>query len=288
MYSLSAFRSRLYHRLFRLNTPSGRSVEYLCALVALLSVAAVFAESGAGTQYQLSFHQWHIFVLFELTFTLFFTAEYLLRVMCWPSPARYVFSFWGFIDLATLLPLYVMWLWPEIAISYLVAWRAMRAIRVLRILKLLRLMPAVNTLWQAVIAARHQLILFYAFIGILLVVAGATMYGLEGAANGFTSLGMSLYWAVVTVTTVGYGDITPHTVAGRLVASLLILIGYSVIAIPTGIIGAQLNSEMQRKKRQLYCPACDARDQPPHARFCHQCGTALQIKNTWPVSRVLY
>ena len=163
------------------------------------------------------------FIAIEIGFTLVFTLEYVLRVLIWPEPVRYVFSFWGFIDLATILPLYVLWLWPELAIHYFFAWRAMRAIRVLRILKLLRLMPALNSLWRAVVNARHQLILFYSFIAIVLVTAGALMYGIEGAVNGFTSLGVSVYWAVVTVATVGYGDITPHTPLGRLVASLLIL-----------------------------------------------------------------
>ncbi|KAA1337825.1 ion transporter, partial [Escherichia coli] len=121
--------------------------------------------------------------------------------------AKYVFSFWGFIDLATILPLYVMWLWPEISLNYVFAWRAMRAIRVLRILKLLRFMPSLRVFWVAIVSARHQLILFYSFIAIVMIVFGSLMYLIEGPKYGFTTLNASVYWAIVTVTTVGYGDI---------------------------------------------------------------------------------
>lgn len=189
-----------------------------------------------------------------------------------------MFSFWGFIDLATILPFYVIMLWPEIGVEYLFAWRAMRVIRVLRILKLLRLMPALNSLWGAIVNSRHQLILFYVFISIVMIVAGALMYGIEGPVNGFTTLSTSVYWAIVTVTTVGYGDITPHTPAGRMVASVLILIGYSVIAIPTGIISAQLTNELQKRRQERVCPHCKQRDHEPKAHYCNSCGTALPNK----------
>lgn len=275
MVAISALRHRLYHFLFDQRTRTGRRFEALCGLFALLSVIVIFIESGIGTTYHLTFDEWHAFVLLEVGFTLMFTLEYLLRVCCWPQPARYVFSFWGFIDLATILPLYVILLWPEIGVEYLFAWRAMRVIRVLRILKLLRLMPALNSLWSAIVNSRHQLILFYAFIGIVMVVAGALMYGIEGPVNGFTTLSTSVYWAIVTVTTVGYGDITPHTAPGRTVASILILIGYSVIAIPTGIITAQMTSEFQKRRHERVCPHCKQRDHDPKARYCNGCGTAL-------------
>lgn len=275
MLAISALRHRLYHFLFDQRTRTGRRFEALCGLFALLSVIVIFIESGIGTTYHLTFDEWHAFMLLEVGFTLMFTLEYLLRVCCWPQPARYVFSFWGFIDLATILPLYVILLWPEIGVEYLFAWRAMRVIRVLRILKLLRLMPALNSLWSAIVNSRHQLILFYAFIGIVMVVAGALMYGIEGPVNGFTTLSTSVYWAIVTVTTVGYGDITPHTAPGRTVASILILIGYSVIAIPTGIITAQMTSEFQKRRHERVCPHCKQRDHDPKARYCNGCGTAL-------------
>lgn len=117
---------------------------------------------------------------------------------------------------ATILPLYVMWLWPEISLNYVFARRAMRAIRALRILKLLRFMPSLNVFWRAIVSARHQLILFYSFIAIVMVIFGSLMYLIEGPEYGFTTLNASVYWAIVTITTVGYGDITPHTPLGRI------------------------------------------------------------------------
>ena len=278
-----SLRRTLFRRLFDQQTRSGRRFEALCGLLALLSVITIFIESSMGSQLTFTPQEWHLFIWLEIGFTLIFTLEYILRVIAWPSPVRYVFSFWGVIDLATMLPLYVLWLWPELALHYFFAWRAMRAIRVLRILKLLRYMPALHSLWRAVINARHQLILFYAFVGIVMVSAGALMYAIEGEASGFTSLGVAVYWAVVTVTTVGYGDITPHSVSGRFVASVLILIGYSVIAIPTGILTAQMSNELQQSKRARRCPRCHLEDHNPEAHYCMRCGEQLpQLKETYP------
>ena len=144
MGMLSAARLRLYHLLFDQNRRSGRRFEGLCGLFALLSVLVIFIESGLGTQYHLTLDEWHIFVWLELLVTAVFTLEYLLRIATWPNPLHYIFSFWGLIDLATILPLYVMWLWPEISLNYVFAWRAMRAIRALRILKLLLFNPSNN------------------------------------------------------------------------------------------------------------------------------------------------
>ncbi|WNN50485.1 ion transporter [Siccibacter colletis] len=272
-------RRHLFHLLFDQRTRSARRVEAFCGLMALLSVIVVFFESSRMMRHNSAPPHPGIWLSIEVAFTLFFTLEYLLRLILAARPARYVFSFWGILDLATLLPLYVYWLWPEIAVSYLFIWRAMRAVRALRILKLLRYMPSLRLVGEAVSNARHQLILFYAFIAIVMVVAGALMYGIEGGENGFDSLGASVYWAVVTVTTVGYGDLTPHTSAGRVVASLLILIGYSVIAIPTGILSSQMTESLQRRRLARVCRRCHCGDHKLDALFCHHCGAALpQLK----------
>lgn len=274
--SVSLIRRRMYGFLFDQNTRTGRRVEGLCGLFALLSVLIIFIESGLGTQYHLTVNEWHLFVRLELFVTLVFTLEYLLRVFSWPDPARYVFSFWGFIDLATILPLFVMWLWPEISINYVFAWRAMRVIRVLRVLKLLRFMPSLQVFWTAIKSARHQLILFYSFIAIVMIVFGSMMYLIEGPKYGFTTLNASVYWAIVTVTTVGYGDITPHTPLGRIVASVLILIGYSVIAIPTGLITSHMSAAFQSRESQRRCSRCQQAIHEQDARYCHRCGSELQ------------
>lgn len=272
---LSAARLRLYHLLFDQTRRSGRRFEGLCGLFALLSVVIIFVESGLGSQYHLSLDEWHIFVWLELGVTAVFTAEYILRVISWPNPLRYIFSFWGFIDLATVLPLYVMWLWPEMSLEYVFAWRAMRVIRALRILKLLRFMPSLNIFWRAIVSARHQLILFYSFIAIVMVIFGSLMYLIEGPQYGFTTLNASVYWAIVTITTVGYGDITPHTPLGRILASVLILIGYSIIAIPTGLITTHMTTALQNRRARRVCPNCNNAEHDKNARFCHACGTEL-------------
>jgi len=271
-----SLRLRLYQILFDQNTRSGRSIEALCGFFALFSVVIIFIESGVDSHYHLSFDQWHAFVYLELLITLVFTVEYLLRVLCWPQPAKYVFSFWGIIDLVTVLPLYVLWLWPEIGVNYVFAWRALRTIRVLRVLKLLRYMSSLRIFWLAIVSARHQLMVFYFLIAIVMVVFGSLMYGIEGPENGFVTLGASVYWAVVTATTVGYGDITPHTPVGRMVASMLILIGYSVIAIPTGLITTHMSNEYQTRRNARICQNCRHTGHDKGARFCNACGTELQ------------
>ena len=235
----------------------------------------IFIESGLGTQYHLTVDEWHVFVWLELIVTAVFTCEYILRIISWPNPLKYIFSFWGIIDLATILPLYVMWLWPEISIEYVFAWRAMRAIRALRILKLLRFMPSLNIFWTAIISARHQLILFYSFIAIVMVIFGALMYLVEGPRYGFTTLNASVYWAIVTITTVGYGDITPHTPLGRILASILILIGYSIIAIPTGLITTHMTTTFQNRRTQRICSNCQHANHEKDARYCNACGSKL-------------
>lgn len=277
-FHIHAARLRLYHLLFDQNRRSGRHFEGLCGVFALLSVLVIFIESGLGTQYHLTLDEWHIFVWLELVVTAVFTFEYFLRIISWPNPLKYIFSFWGIIDLATILPLYVMWLWPEISIEYVFAWRAMRAIRALRILKLLRFMPSLNIFWAAIVSARHQLILFYSFIAIVMVIFGSLMYLVEGPRYGFTTLNASVYWAIVTITTVGYGDITPHTPhtpLGRILASILILIGYSIIAIPTGLITSHMTTAFQSRRTQRQCPHCQHNVHEKDARYCNACGSEL-------------
>lgn len=270
-------RQRLYRILFDQSTRCGRRVEAFCGCFALLSVIIIFVESALDTRYHLTFDQWHTFVYLELIITAVFTAEYLLRVLCWPQPAKYVFSFWGIIDLITVLPMYVLWLWPEMGVNYVFAWRALRTIRVLRVLKLLRYLSSLRIFWQAIVSARHQLMVFYFLIAIVMVVFGSLMYGIEGPENGFVTLGASVYWAVVTATTVGYGDITPHTGIGRLVASLLILIGYSVIAIPTGLITTHMSNEFQNRRSTRGCPKCKHTGHEKNANYCSICGTELPL-----------
>lgn len=270
-----SLRRLVYRYLFDQATRSGRCIEAFCGILALLSVVVIFIESSLGKDTHLTLDEWYVFIDVELFFTLMFTLEYILRVFSSVKPIRYIFSFWGIIDLATTIPLYVLWLWPEFSVHYYFAWRSMRAIRVLRILKLLRYMPALHSLKRSLINASHQLVLFFSFIMVLMVASGAIMFGIEGQTNGFTSLGASVYWAIVTVTTVGYGDIVPHTAFGRFLASLLILVGYSVIAIPTGILTAQMTQELQKKSALRSCLRCHQDEHESDAHYCKICGEHL-------------
>ncbi|AFJ46998.1 ion transporter [Shimwellia blattae] len=271
-------RQRSYDILLDQTSPHNRRFEIAFGVLDILSVLVIFLETGLASGPGTLLARTHLFEWAELFFTLAFSIEYLLRVISTPRPWRYIFSFWGFVDLATTIPLYVFWLWPEIGAEYVSVWRAMRAIRALRIMKLLRLMPTLNSFWQAVLEARHQLFLFYFFIGIVMVVAGSLMYGIEGPAHGFTSLGVAVYWAIVTVTTVGYGDIAPHTTAGRIVSSILILIGYSVIAIPTGLITAQVTRDIENRRHSRACVHCNHAGHDSNARFCKCCGHRLPVR----------
>jgi Ion transport protein. len=207
--------------------------------------------------------------------------EYLLRLLASQHRTRYIFSFFGMVDLITLLPLYILWLWPEITVEYLTVIRLLRVLRLLRVVKVLRYVDSASLIWETLYSARRKLLLFLGIVMILLCLSGGMMYVIEGPEHGFTTLPVSVYWAVVTMTTVGYGDITPHTTAGRVLASLLILVGYSMIAIPTGVMSAYMTEIMQRRRRHLCCLSCQNTEHIDNARFCQRCGASLD-NNTVP------
>ena len=211
----------------------------------------------------------------EYLFTFIFTVEYLLRLLVSQHRTRYLFSFFGMVDLITLLPLYILWLWPEITVEYLTVIRLLRVLRLLRVVKVLRYVDSASLIWETLYSARRKLLLFLGMVMILLCLSGGMMYVIEGPEHGFTTLPVSVYWAVVTMTTVGYGDITPHTTAGRILASLLILTGYSMIAIPTGVMSAYMTEIMQRRRKYLRCPSCKNTEHIDNAHFCQRCGASL-------------
>ncbi|HBE9179654.1 ion transporter [Serratia fonticola] len=250
---------------------------------ALLSVLLLFLEPGGSSVYTPNAQVLHQLLLAEVFFTVIFTAEYLLRLWCTPSKERYAISFFGIVDLLTMLPMYIIWLFPHMAVEYVVLLRVLRILRVLRVLKLLRYMSEMGIVWRSIKLARHKLAMFFGFVGVMLCVFGGLMYAVEGGAGGFTSLAASMYWAVVTLTTVGYGDIVPHTALGRMLASVLILVGYSIIAVPTGILTAYMSQEMRRYREERHCVQCDCGGHETEAKFCKFCGAALpplSVKST--------
>lgn len=275
--SYHTLRQRGFRLLFDHNTAVGRRAETVWILVAMVSVLMLFFESGEYTVFSGIPDASNFFLWCEITFTVIFTLEYLLRLICTPTSERYPTSFFGVIDLVTILPLYIVMILPGITSTteLVVLLRLLRVLRVLRVLKLLRYMNEAGALWRSLLRARHKLTLFFGFVGILLCVFGGLMYAVEGGKDGFTTLAASVYWAVVTLTTVGYGDITPHTALGRILASILILVGYSIIAVPTGILTAYMSEELQRNRQRRSCSFCQRIGHEESANFCVKCGNAL-------------
>lgn len=276
-------RQRSYQLLFGNQTRIGRRMQLFWVSSALLSVLLLFLEPGGSSVYTPNAQVLHQLLLAEVFFTVIFTAEYLLRLWCTPSKERYAISFFGIVDLLTMLPMYIIWLFPHMAVEYVVLLRVLRILRVLRVLKLLRYMSEMGIVWRSIKLARHKLAMFFGFVGVMLCVFGGLMYAVEGGAGGFTSLAASMYWAVVTLTTVGYGDIVPHTALGRMLASVLILVGYSIIAVPTGILTAYMSQEMRRYREERHCVQCDCGGHETEAKFCKFCGAVLpplSVKST--------
>lgn len=235
------------------------------------SVGAVLLDSIAAV------HETYGVLLLRLEwlFTLLFTIEYGLRVYSTPDKRAYIFSFYGLIDLFSILPTYIAFIVP--GAQSLVVIRIMRVLRIFRILKLFRYMGEATLLVNALLQARRKIFIFLFSVLTIMVIFGALMFIIEGPEHGFTSIPESVYWAIVTVTTVGYGDITPQTPLGQLIAAFAMICGYAIIAVPTGIIGAELMNEMQAQNRRNIpannvCESCEATGHDPDARFCKHCG----------------
>ena len=206
-------------------------------------------------------------------FTISFTIEYILRVYSSPNRLKYVFSFYGIIDLLAILPGYLGLFIPNL--QYLLVIRALRLLRVFRILKLTRYLNEGDILKLALKASMYKIIVFLATVVTLVTIVGTLMYVIEGEKNGFTSIPVSIYWAVVTITTVGYGDISPETPLGQFLAGVLMIIGYGIIAVPTGIVSAEMSRASQAALKP--CTNCNQLIYPAHAKFCSNCGEGTNL-----------
>lgn len=259
-------RETCFRVIFGTDTPAGRNFDILLIVAILLSVIAIIFDS-------LSYYNTHYGSLLfgiEWVFTGLFTIEYLVRLYCSPKPWRYVFSFYGLVDLMAILPTYFNFLFPTL--NYLLIIRLLRVLRVFRVLHLFSYLTEADLLVQSMKNARKKVAVFFLSIFVVIVIFGALMFIIEGHDSGFTSIPESIYWAVVTVTTVGYGDITPHTVLGQIVAAMAMLTGYAIIVVPTGIVSAEVIAAMQQKKTAHCCPHCDCRGHDHDAQFCKFCG----------------
>ena len=265
----TGWRARWFHIIFGHDDTAGRRFDVLLIVAILASIAVAVFDSVAQIHLRYS----TLFYGLEWFFTLAFTLEYAMRIVVVDRPWRYMRSFFGIVDVLAVLP---TWLSLFAAGSqYLLVVRALRILRIFRILKLTRYVGEADLLWLTLIRARRKVLIFFSTILTLVLIFGALMYLIEGPEDGFTSIPTSMYWAIVTMTTVGFGDITPKTTLGKLLTSLIILIGYSIIAVPTGIFTAELAAGMRARRKYVPCTHCGQADHEGDARHCRICGTTL-------------
>jgi voltage-gated potassium channel len=266
-----ALRQRVYKIIFEADTPQGKLFDMLLLAAIMSSVLVVSLDSVASYRRD---HRLELQIA-EWVFTVLFSVEFVLRLISVRRPLRYVFSFFGMVDLLSILPSYLSLLFPG-AQSFL-AVRVLRLLRVFRVLKLGRYVSESQLLLRAIKNSRHKITVFLSTVLMIVVVVGAAMYLIEGTENGFTSIPRSMYWAIVTLTTVGYGDITPQTVPGQILSSFLMIMGYGLIAIPTGIVTAELTGvERSAPVTTRTCPSCVTEGHRKDARFCRNCGEPLE------------
>ena len=265
----SGFRDRLHEIIFEADTPEGRLFDLLLMVAILSSVVVVLLESVAPVRARAGPELRAL----EWGFTFLFTIEYILRLASVRRPLDYATSGFGLIDLLAILPTYLSALVPG-AQSLLVV-RLLRLLRIFRILKLSEYLRESRTLGTALRASRRKIFVFLLTVVTIVVIVGSLMYVIEGEEHGFTSIPLSIYWAVVTLTTVGYGDLAPATTLGRVLASMLMLTGYGIIAVPTGIVTAELTRVSAQPISTQACPACGVEAHEHDAVFCRRCGARL-------------
>jgi len=268
----STWKKNLHEIIYEADTPSGKWFDIILLFLILASIAVVMLESvteiDSKYAYELNLAEWII--------TILFTLEYIARIVVIKKPSEYIFSFYGIIDFFSTIPKYLSLIFVG-STGALVALRALRLLRVFRILKLARFIGEGNQLVNALKASRAKISVFLLAIFMLCIILGTLMYMIEGGSGGgFTSIPRSVYWAIVTLTTVGYGDIAPVTPFGQFIASIIMILGYAVIAVPTGIV----SSEMTKDHKKIHlntqsCPNCSASNHRDDADFCYECGNDI-------------
>ena len=271
-----SWRYRLHEIIYEADTPMGRLFDIVLLILILLSVVIVMLESVRSID--LEYHR--LFYIIEWIITIFFTIEYIARIITVKKPRHYIFSFYGIIDFLSTIPLYLSFI--LVGSNYLLTVRALRLLRVFRILKITRYIGEGNKLKKALIESRAKIFIFIFAVLIVAIIAGTLMYLIEGEESGFKSIPVSVYWCIVTLTTVGFGDIAPVTPAGQFLATIIMILGYGVIAVPTGIVSAQY----LRKASDDYvhvntqsCRNCGAQRHRDDAKFCHKCGDELNPRS---------
>ncbi len=266
----SNWRFKLHEIIYEADTPAGKLFDIILLIAILASIVFVMLETVEEFD-----RKYHDFLnAAEWVITILFTIEYMARIVAVKRPAKYIFSFYGIIDLLSTIPKYLSFLF--VGTHALAALRALRLLRVFRILKLARYVGESNRLLVALRNSRAKISVFLFFVVILCIILGTIMYLIEGGEEGgFTSIPRSVYWAIVTLTTVGYGDIAPVTALGQFIAAFIMILGYGIIAIPTGIVTAEYTRNTQINTNTQSCPSCTASTHKDEAEFCYKCGYRL-------------
>jgi voltage-gated potassium channel len=263
------FRARLHTIIQEADTPSGKAFDLILLALIVISIVSVMLESVISIRLLYG----EILTVVEWIITIFFTMEYIGRLLSVRKPLLYALSFYGIIDLLATLPSYVDLLFP--GWHFLVALRAIRLLRVFRILKLAHFVGAGNLLMVALRKSRAKIAVFVFTVIVLCIILGTVMYMVEGPENGFTNIPVSIYWTIVTLTTVGFGDITPLTPLGQLISSIVMILGYGIIAVPTGIVTSEIISKKKPDSNTQACPDCGTNNHTDDANFCYHCGANL-------------
>ncbi|MGI2046953.1 ion transporter [Shewanella oncorhynchi] len=267
--SESPLKRQLRTIIFGTDTPAGRYFDIALMVCIVLSVGLVFLDTVE------IFHREYgqLISVLEWVFTIIFTIEYGLRLYCATHPVLYARSFYGLVDLLSVLPSYLALLIPGANFTLVI--RILRLFRIFRVLKLLRYLSEGNVLLRAMMQSSRKVFLFFFSVSLIVMVLSSVMYVVEGPDNGFSSIPKSVYWTIVTITTVGYGDITPKTGLGQAIAAFTMLIGYSIIAIPTGILTAEISQEVGRHRDLRSCNQCHKTGHDIDAMYCSRCGCEL-------------
>jgi len=265
-----SWREKIHEIIYEADTPEGKLFDVILLITIIASILLVMLESVESIDFK-----YHDYLnIGEWIITIFFSIEYILRIISIKKPLKYVFSFYGIIDLLSTIPMYLTFI--LVGSHSLVALRALRLLRVFRILKLARYTGASEKLTLAMRASKAKISVFLFFIVIVCIILGTVMYMVEGQENGFTNIPKSIYWAIVTLTTVGFGDIAPQTPLGQLIASVIMILGYAVIAIPTGIVSSELTkSTLNEDVNTQSCPNCLKEKHKDNAIYCYNCGSVL-------------
>lgn len=266
----AGWRSKLYEIIFLSNTGAGRAFDLILIGLILVSIVVVSVESVAGFPPKV----YEITRITEWVLTGVFTLEYLARILALRHPRHYVFSFFGVVDLLALLPTYLALVFT--GSQYLIVIRGLRLLRIFRVLKLFRFMGEANLLYNAIRSSMPKIIIFMVTIINAAIISGTIVYLVEGEESGFTSIPRSVYWAIVTMTTVGYGDIAPATPLGQTIASIVMIMGYAILAVPTGIVSVELAQAQRAGRQSINCPACAKGGHDSDAEYCKFCGHELE------------